>query len=209
MVANLGSFCSYCEVAVHDASSLAVEHIQPKSLPEYTDLETKWSNFLLACQTCNGKSNKGSRNVVLDQIHLPHRNNTFFSLKYAPGGVVMVNPMLQGISRLRAENLLNLVGLNKTPQNSGTDKRWLRRSEDWKYAEKKLKDYQAGRFAIDDIIEYVKARGGWSIWFTVFDNEDAVRERLIRDFPGTSVKCFDAANHYQPIERNPGQADPV
>ena len=30
-------------------------------------------------------------------------------MKYAPGGVVMVNPILQGISRLRAENLLNLV----------------------------------------------------------------------------------------------------
>ena len=210
LIANLGSYCSYCEEAYRHSADLQVEHVQPKSLPQYAHLEKEWSNLLLACSTCNGKGNKGDKNVVLDEIHLPHRNNTFMSLLYKAGGVVIVNPALTGDSYRHAEILLSLVGLNKDIASStDADNRWMVRSVSWDLAKRYLVKYKANEAGVDTIIDLVKARGGWSIWFTVFAGEDEVRKALIEQFPGTAVECFDANNHYEPIFRNAGQADPV
>ncbi len=210
LVDNLGLFCSYCEEAYHMERDLQVEHVQPKGLPQYAHLENEWSNFLLSCQTCNGADNKDTKDVVLSEVHLPHLNNTYKSLEYRAGGVVMVNPALTGDSQRHAQALLKLVGLDKTPATSKPgDKRWRKRSEDWGIANLYLKRYLAHKIDEDTILELVKYRGGWSIWFTVFRGCDAVRARLISDIPGTCTACFDASNHYEPIDRNPGQGDPV
>lgn len=76
LLVNFGEYCSYCEVHNPNQRDLHVEHVQPKGLRQYVDMKTKWSNFLLACSTCNGADNKGDKNVVLSDIHLPHLNNT-------------------------------------------------------------------------------------------------------------------------------------
>lgn len=210
LVANLGMACSYCEDSSHVERNLDVEHIQPKGLPQYAALRTKWSNFLLSCHTCNGSDNKDTHDVILGEVHLPHLNNTFLSLQYDAGGVVRVNPALTGLSYQHAEALFNLLGLGKNSISSCPgDKRWKKRSDDWDLANKYLLKYNAGTVEIDTIIDLVKARGGWSIWFTVFRGKDDVLEKLIDCFEGTAARCFDAANHYEPIERNPGQPDPV
>lgn len=208
--ANLGAYCSYCECPYQNPRDYAVEHIQPKGLPKYSLLETKWSNFLLSCDTCNGADNKDTKDVILSDCHLPHLNNTFLSLEYAPGGVVSVNKSLKGISIVHAENLLNLVGLQKTPKTSlPSDKRWANRSKNWDLATKYYAKYKSGIADVDTIVDLVQARGGWSIWYTVFAGEDVVLKRLIDDFPGTCKSCFDPDNHYKPIERNPGNTDPI
>lgn len=81
LVFNLGCMCSYCEKAFDDERELAVEHIQAKKYKDengnypYAALETKWENFLLSCATCNGPDNKGDKNVVYGECHLPHLNN--------------------------------------------------------------------------------------------------------------------------------------
>ena len=111
LLANLGQYCSYCEARESVGSNLDVEHVQPRS--RYGDLKYKWSNFLLACRTCNGPSNKYTKDVVLGQVHLPHLNNTFKSLVYFPAGVVKVNPTLTGVSKTHAEELRRLVGFDK------------------------------------------------------------------------------------------------
>lgn len=210
LVANLGRFCSYCEEAYHYDRDVHVEHIQPKGLPKYAHLETVWTNFLLGCATCNGQDNKDTKDVVLTEVHLPHQNNTYKSLVYMAGGVVMVNPSLTGDSQVHAKALLELVGLNKTPATSCPgDKRCLKRGEDWKMADRFLKKYQAGKVDEDTILDLVTNRGGWSIWFTVFKGCDAVRARLINGVSGTCAACFDAGNHYEPVDRNPGMNDPV
>lgn len=214
LVHNLGLFCSYCEDAYHQGRDLHVEHVQPKGYIEngvkiYEHLKTEWSNFLLSCATCNGSDNKGNKNVVLDKCHLPHRNNTFKSLVYKEGGVVIINPLLIGDAKIHAQALIELVGLNKSPIDSRPgDKRFQKRTNDWKMAERYKAKYVAGKAEISTIVDLVKNRGGWSIWYTVFKGHDEVRASLL-DFKGTAKMCFDPANHYEPIDRNPGLADPT
>lgn len=210
LIANIGKYCSYCEDAYHQDRDLHVEHVQPKGLPKYAHLRYAWDNFLLSCSTCNGTDNKGNKNVILNEIHLPHRNNTFLSLCYKPGGVVIANPALTGLSLQHATNLLNLTGLGKPPANSSPgDKRWMKRSHDWDIAQRYRNKYENRKCDIETIVDLVTKGGGWSIWFTVFQEHDEVRKALIEKIPGTCATCFDAQQHYNPIERNPGESDPV
>lgn len=211
LLENLGDYCSYCEVHNSNQRDLHVEHVQPKGLQQYADLETEWSNFLLACSTCNGTDNKGDRNVVLSDIHLPHLNNTFLSLQYLPGGVIRVNPSISAVSRQHAQALIQLIGLDKKPSECApSDNRWRKRYDAWNKARRYLSKYNEGKADIDTIIDLAKAEGLWSIWFTVFDGCNEVRKALIESFPGTAACCFDDANNYTPINRNPGnQEDPV
>ncbi len=202
---NIGNFCSYCEVAIHRSRDLEVEHVQPQS--KYPEKEYHWENFLIACGTCNGRDNKGSKDVDLAECHFPHRNNTLRSFIYRAGGVIMVNPQLNALSQKHAENLYKLVGLDKPFSN--TDNRWKTRLECWNKANIYKNKYAQGECKIATIIDLMKGYGGWSIWFTVFSGYDEVRKSMIEEFPGTAINCFDADNHYEPIDRNPGQADPV
>jgi 5-methylcytosine-specific restriction endonuclease McrA len=80
LVARLGPYCSFCERPVF--TQLAVEHIQPKGLPQYAPLIGRWTNFLLACVNCN--STKKVKNVVLADVLLPDRDNTSAVFCYLP-----------------------------------------------------------------------------------------------------------------------------
>ena len=212
LLANLGNYCSYCEYYFENGALLQTEHVQPKKLQEngvlkYDNLKSKWTNFLLACATCNGKGNKGNKDVVLDNVHLPHRNNTYLSLCYKPAGVVTVNPNLAEPSRSHAQALIDLVGLDKG--DSETDYRCTVRRHTWEKAQRLRKLYEKGDFTLDALIAYIKECHCWSIWFTVFRGHDEVRKALIEEFPGTCATCFDSKNHYDPIPRNTGKNDDV
>lgn len=209
LIENLGSYCSYCEKAFpNDPSDLDVEHVIPKSL--HTDKEYDWNNFLLSCTTCNGKGNKGDKDANPEEIHLPYKNNTFLSFVYKAGGVVIVNPVLNSLSKAHATALLKLVGFDKSPsQSTPADKRCRERNDIWDMSTRYEKKYETGEITIDIIMNMVISRGGWSIWFTVFKGHDDVLKALIDEIPGTCKSCFDAENHYEPIERHPGEADPV
>lgn len=208
---NLGEYCSYCEISGR-TGDLDVEHVQPKGLPQYAALKIKWNNFLLGCRPCNEWVKK-EKDVVLGEVHLPHLNNTFKSLVYKEGGVVIVNPALTSPAKEHAENLIKLVELDLEPDVSKDGGRNQKRRETWDMAIKWHKRYQEQNIDADAVIDYVKGTGGWSIWFTVFNNhdtkDDEVRRRLIKDFPGTAEKCFDENNHYEPLDRHPGEIDPV
>lgn len=202
LVANLGHYCSYCESVIPNLRDVQVEHVQPKSLPQYAHLAESWDNFVLSCSTCNGKDNKGDKDVILSECLLPHRDNTYLGLTYLPGGVIEVNPKRPEEEQKRAARLLALVGLDKTPgQAAPTDIRWKQRLEIWHLAERYLGLYQRGAIAEEVVIDLAVARGGWSIWFTVFEGCDRVREQLIAAFPGTASRSFDPQQHYAPVER--------
>lgn len=61
LIQNFGQLCDYCEMPVQD-SSLAVEHILPKS--QFPDVMLNYDNFFLACPVCN--SIKGSKPTYLN-----------------------------------------------------------------------------------------------------------------------------------------------
>lgn len=206
LAGNIGQYCSYCE-GFEKIHSLEVEHISAKS---QGGSSTAWNNFLLCCKICN--TTKGVA-VINDNCHLPHLNNTFYSFVYDETGRIKVNDNMPEISKEKARNLLNLLKLQRYPQtdNLPTEKdfRWRSRFEAWNRASRCKKQFLEGSITEDDIISNAKYMGQWSIWFTVFKGIDSVRARLIEDFPGTCASCFDERNHYEPIERNPGSADPV
>lgn len=58
--------CCYCE----DGKADEIEHFRPKSL--YPDLTFAWSNYLLACSTCNSTSKKDKFAVIDAQGELQH-----------------------------------------------------------------------------------------------------------------------------------------
>jgi uncharacterized protein (TIGR02646 family) len=87
---NIDGYCVYCERPSTDDAA-HVEHIQPKALPKYAHLIYSWSNFLLSCSRCNGTDNKGNKDVVFSDIHLPNQNNTIISIFHGEGGYVQAN----------------------------------------------------------------------------------------------------------------------
>lgn len=206
---SIGQYCVYCEAPFAYSRGLDVEHILPEdSASGYFHLKYDWNNFLIACPTCNRY--KGNKVELPDTCLFPHLNNTYLSLKYDRGGVVIANPELQGKSYQKALRLLELVGLDISPAaSSQQDKRWQYRIKEWDFAERYKKRYENGNCDLDCLIDYVKASGCWSIWYTVFSDHDEVKKRLICDFPGTAVECFDPNNHYSPVERSLGEDGPV
>ena len=148
-------------------------------------------------------------------MHFPHRNNTFLSFLYREGGLVTVNPELNNISRANAENMLNLVGLDKYPGNSKypnpnlNDSLWKHRRIAWELAMKYLPEYEGegGNLSAEHIVDLAIQKGFFSVWHTVFANHQPVKELLISSFTGTDKNCFDPANHYQPVPRNPDNPD--
>lgn len=178
---RLGRYCSFCERWV--ASSLAVEHKQPKS--RAPQLEQEWSNFLLACANCN--SVKGARHFDAGQVIWPDEDDTFSAIEYLPSGRVRPRENLPADLSERSSNLLNLVGLDRAFGESPADHRWPDRLEVWRAAQQSAADLAAMPTAqmAAAIVETAVAKGGFSIWMSVFANEPSVRNALIARTPGT------------------------
>ncbi len=191
LIDRLGEYCSYCEV--HLDTSLAVEHVKPKSL--HPGLALKWYNFLLSCTNCN--SIKLNTDVNLDDYYWPDRDNTARAIKYLPGGLVQANSEVLGApEQKKAERTIKLTGLDRKPTNNPTasDRRWNNRREAWGIATRSLQrliknDCLAMR---EQIAEHAQAKGFWSVWMTVFQDDADMLNRFIEAFPGTCRACFDA-----------------
>lgn len=210
---NLGEYCSFCEKPVSD-EALHVEHIQPKGLPKYDSLKYDWNNFLLSCQRCNGPDNKGVKDVIINEIHLPNRNNTALSISYGDYGMVVINPALKGQSKTKAQKLIDLVGLEMmpgVPDYKRKDKRWERRKNIWELAVRYYDKYQTELVTdVQIIVDLAIATGFWSVWYSVFKGIPEILKPLIEQFPGTSLQCFDNRKRYKPVHRNPkNQSDPT
>lgn len=201
LINRLGEFCSYCEM--HLDASLAVEHVQPKSLNQ--NLEFSWNNLLLSCVNCN--STKGDREIALNEYFWPDKENTFLAFEYTIDGVVQPSTRLSCMHQQIAKRTLELVGLDKTPdQNpSASDRRWQNRREAWGQAvlAKSRLDRCNTLELREQITEAAYFAGYWSIWLTVFKDDTDMRNRFISRFPGTCADCFDEQR--EPISRHGGQ----
>lgn len=206
LVECVGDYCSYCERQIE--TNLAVEHVQPKS--EVPEMRNEWSNFLLGCVNCN--SCKSDTVVDIDGFLWPDADNTFLAFTYSADGIVSVNTALPLEVASRAQSTLLLVGLDRVPGHpdktkwpTSKDKRWQRRLEAWGLATRDLARLQRGD-TVDVrelIVENAQARGLFSIWMKVFDDDADMRQRLIAGFKGTATDCFDASGN--PVPRHGGK----
>lgn len=202
LIARLGSYCSYCERRI--ASALEVEHIQPKSLPQYAALEGRWENFLLACRNCNGT--KLAKNVVLAENLLPDRDNTFAAYTYTADGRVTVAAGMTLEERRMAEASLELTGLGKRPGRPGTDDRVWDRIQAWGIA-KRTRERIVSRPGVGELrdaaVDVAVQCGFFSVWMAVFAGDADMRNRLIDAFAGTrGSECF-AAGTTEPVRPAP------
>jgi uncharacterized protein (TIGR02646 family) len=204
LVARLAMYCSYCERYM--PTSLAVEHVQPKS--RYPARERSWENFLLGCTNCN--STKGDRDVLLDALLLPDRDNTFAAYEYREDGQVAPAAHLAADAQTLAERTLELTGQN-TRRGLPRDPnlrlvaldRIAQRRQTWLMAEISRADL---RNAPSDalrraIVNLALKAGFFSIWMKVFENDAGMRRRFIDAFPGTAQDCFDGRT--RPISPRP------
>jgi len=190
---------------------LAVEHIQPKSLPAYSHLVGRWDNFLLACVNCN--SCKKQTDIALASVFLPDRDNAFAAFCYSADGSVTPAPHLNATTRNIATATLSATGLDKricaTPDENGKQvalDRVSQRMETWAEAEVSRADILAnpGNDAVRQAaIKLATAKGHFSIWMEVFAADTEMRNRLINAFVGTRGSgCFDPVTT-QPVSPAP------
>ena len=197
LLSRLGPFCSYCERRIN--TILAVEHIQPKKLPQYEHLEKVWTNFLLGCVNCN--STKGKKDVVLANFLLPDRDNTFFAYNYREDGVIEINDQLNAAQTKLAEDTLELVGLDKAI-NEVIDEngqlvaidRVAQRMHAWLVAldsKTDLEDLPTDGMR-RQVVRTALGEGHFSVWMSVFEDDPATLEALIDNFKGTAKECFQS-----------------
>jgi hypothetical protein len=196
--ARIGLYCSYCEHPLPFVGA-DIEHIQPKSLPQYAHLGGVWTNFLFACKSCNGC--KSTQDVIFANCALPDRDQTFVAFEYHEQAIELSH-LLTSSQRLYAQNLLDLVGLSqqsfgrKGPRAKFSaiklQKKRLEVREKALRASKLLEENPMNERAIDVVIDGVLATGFFSVWMKVFDGNQIVRRRIIDAFPGTRESgCFD------------------
>lgn len=200
LVSRFGPYCSYCERLIH--VQLAVEHIQPKGLPAYQALEGRWENFLLACVNCN--STKKDKDVVLSDVLLPDRDNTFAAFIYDSAGGIQISPKLSRSDQRLALATLALVGLQRLgPAAADANGRLIaldriqQRLEAWRTAEYARDQLLALRpsdpVVVEALVRLAQATGFFSVWMEVFRGNSAIRNRLIDAFQGTRDSgCFDS-----------------
>jgi uncharacterized protein (TIGR02646 family) len=209
LAARIGRYCSYCERPVNTV--LAVEHIQPKNLEAYKHLIGRWENFLLACVNCNSCKKDGD--IVLANVLLPDRDNTFAAFSYSADGSVTPAPHLGAGIEGKASKTLEVTGLDKkictTQDENGKQvalDRVSQRMEAWAIAEEGRTDVltDPANVAIRrSLINLAIATGFFSIWMTVLAAEPDIRNCLIDAFPGTRGSgCFDQITT-QPVSPAP------
>ncbi len=204
LINQLGAYCSYCEMRI---PTPAVEHIQPKSLPN--GLELAWDNFLLACNSCNSvKKDKNIDDNNLNNYFWADSDNPFRAFYYEQNRAPQISTSLTDFQQQIAKNTLELTGIDREPLHpklSKKDRRWKERNEAWDDALSVKEDFKSNSSEEmkNTIIRLAKAKGFWSVWMTVFADDINMRYLLIQEFKGTSQACFDAS--MQPIHRAGGQ----
>ena len=163
-------------------TDLDVEHVVPQV--HVRQLETEWSDFLLACRNC--KRRKWHNNTSRDGYLWPDVDDTFNAFTYRSGGRVSVAEELEPDERTKANELFGLVGLGAPVTDS--DRRRHKKRQAWDKA-KEIRDSAN----VDDKWRWVNdvavATGFFSVWMTVFRDDVDMCRKLKQAFPGTRLKA--------------------
>jgi uncharacterized protein (TIGR02646 family) len=196
LIDRIGEYCYYCERKIE--TNLAVEHVKPKALNP--QLELKWSNFLLGCTNCN--STKGAKDVDVDEYLWCDSDDTFNFFSCSSDGLICPKANLSISDKIKANNTISLVGLDKKSPKKGTvaweeasDRRQEQRIEAIITSQDNVNTYRKLSVDIkvvfrDLIVTIVKHQGFWSIWMDAFSDFPEVQKSLIDTFPGTNKSYF-------------------
>jgi uncharacterized protein (TIGR02646 family) len=196
LIKRMGDYCSYCEIKIH--TQVDVEHVLPKSPNPALALE--WTNFLLACGNCN--SIKSDKDIELDEIYWADKDNSLRAFVYEQDQPPQIadDP---DVDVDIAYDTIKLTGLDRVPGVTGysdRDRRWLKRIDAWSTA-MQVADF----IEVEDTDEMrqmaifvAKGIGFWSVWFEVFHDDEEMCQRLIDEFPGSAVDCFDIDTNILP-----------
>lgn len=192
LIRRIGPMCSYCEVKM--SQGLAIDHIMPKS--RYSHKTLSWDNLLLACPSCNAC--KGDEDINEKNLHeylWPDRDNTFLATQYLDDGVVKANPEASEDDQKKITKLLRLVGLEPAPDSAqNVYGKWAERRMVWNKAQivrAELREHDTPELR-DIIVRMIE--GHFSIWMTVFRDDEDMRLRILKHFEpwGTAMNCFDS-----------------
>jgi hypothetical protein len=148
---------------------------------------------------------------------MPHEHNLLHFIEILTGGVIQIKDGIADIDLQRVRAYINLVGLDRLPGHpdySDKDDRWDNRIKVYDIAMRQQHKYTQPVPATDveTIVDLARTNGYFSIWYTVFDAFDEVKEALICGitdhrghaiipFPGTHQLSFDIHNHYRTLSR--------
>jgi uncharacterized protein (TIGR02646 family) len=193
LIDRMGQYCSYCNQKL--PASLAVEHVRPKAVEPA--LELQWDNFLLGCTNCN--STKGKKPVKLEDYLWPDIHNTHLAFEYKADGKVEVKGNLTAGLATKAQNTLDLVGLQKYPDTAtASDRRWLNRKAAFETAQTCLKLYNSASAKgaaneSEGLLAFLASENGFfSIWMNVFDAYPSAKQKIVEAFKGTAADSLNA-----------------
>lgn len=190
---SLGAFCSYCEMNIDNQSD--IEHVVPKSLDG--ELINNWTNFLLACKSCN--IIKSNNNEDREGYVFPDEHNTSFLFEYNINGVLIRSDLPYEIKEL-AEATYNLVKLNRKKDTSGmTDDRAFARLRSWQKAQEALADFLELPESLAMIRQTARSCDHFfSMWIQVFSDYPEVKKAILEGVSGSALECYD--ENFTPIE---------
>lgn len=188
---RLDSFCSYCEINIENQPD--IEHVSPKS--KNPDLEKEWSNFLLACKSCN--TIKGNDNDDRKGYLFPDTHNTSFLYEYTISDVKVKEDLIENI-KIKATATFDLVKLNRELDTSSRiDDRKRARNNSWDKAQKALEDFLELPNHPAMISQTAKSCNGFfSMWIQVFKDYPEVKKAILENVHGTAMECYD--ENYNP-----------
>jgi hypothetical protein len=203
LIARIGDYCSYCEMAFPVP---AVEHVKPKSV--HSGLATAWDNLLLACPSCN--SGKGATDPAPGECVWPDVDDTHLCFEYELDRAPRVAGRLEAAARKRAEATLSLMGLDREPGHpdlSARDRRWRKRLEAWGKAiiAKKGIDSKGIETMGDSVAATAHSTGFFSVWMAVFADNPQMRNLLVNWFRGTAKDCYGGQGQSIPRGRGTGR----
>lgn len=181
---TIGSYCSYCEMNISNQPD--IEHVAPKS--KNPELENEWSNFLLACKTCN--TIKSNDNETREGYLFPDTDNTAYAYKYTQTKV-SVNRALSNDEQKLAQATLDLVKINRDKDTSGrADDRKIARVTEWNKALDSLEDFIA--CSSDEMARQIgRSPSGFpSSWIEIFKDYPKVKEQILSQVVGTDMRCY-------------------
>jgi HNH endonuclease len=224
LIERIGYYCAYCNQPL--SHSLQVEHVIPKNPPAgiAPGAALDWGNMLLACGPCNNA--KGNTPTDANTYYLPEEHNThlpFLTVMSANADHAIITERggLQASQLRKAHNTIELLKLDNIDERPAiVDIRSIKRRAAMLSVQSARQVYDMAvasptynaHTVATDIARRAADSGFFSLWYEEFMNEPLVMEKLTDNsiIKGTAANCFDPANGYQPIPRNPvNTADPM